>query len=483
MSSRFSRAGRETEVNQQAVDYASDEDDTEDDDPSLDPHTANQPQQVFDAASCRDIRTAHEAILARIFGLEDVATEGKQLETEFTVQEEKQILPTIPESLIRQMGDLVISGKAEIELNNPDIVRFYFALKQLIEPDKNTTIDANPQDQNTRVTMSADPLCPHTQNHSAAQPTLSHTNDPSTVSMPPPESSTVSETQTKSGYADELGIDIDHPDENTIDSDTDEEKDGDNGELNCDNIEAGSDSDCGGSPSKSTRNGNLPPRISTIEGKRNNSATASQSAQSKEYTTATVHKQEEDSAQAPKFREQLMQDYISATHGLQLEEFRLSLIPLKASLVARALDLSVLRRITLLEVGAQSPFWSLLQRLSKTDSEIGFDFIHTDDVSTAFLKYLSATTHSPRTVLLMKRKTNKREPHSSEEVVNTQSIFSIGLRKHSKTLTELMLRNNNDDTWDIDEKYVRLLSLRCPALVELAINVQYEAVVRSRTPY
>ena len=79
-----------------------------------------------------------------------------------------------------------------------------------------------------------------------------------------------------------------------------------------------------------------------------------------------------------------------ATHGLQLEELTLNLIPLKASIITRALDLSVLRRITLVDVGKQDAFWSLLHRLCASDSiqGIGFDTIHTGAYLRSFYAYL-----------------------------------------------------------------------------------------------
>ncbi|KAL9037644.1 MAG: hypothetical protein Q9214_005609, partial [Letrouitia sp. 1 TL-2023] len=66
--------------------------------------------------------------------------------------------------------------------------------------------------------------------------------------------------------------------------------------------------------------------------------------------------------------DQAMHEWIRTNHGFKLREFKIQYIPLKASLVGRALDLDVLKRITLLNAGSQEPFWKLLTRLQATRS-------------------------------------------------------------------------------------------------------------------
>lgn len=51
-----------------------------------------------------------------------------------------------------------------------------------------------------------------------------------------------------------------------------------------------------------------------------------------------------------------MSEYVRTTRGLTLESLSLYMIPIKASVLSRAIDLHVLQSITLLNVGTQSPF-------------------------------------------------------------------------------------------------------------------------------
>ncbi len=55
-------------------------------------------------------------------------------------------------------------------------------------------------------------------------------------------------------------------------------------------------------------------------------------------------------------------DYLKATRGLALQSLSIYLLPVRASVLSRAVDLHVLKRLTLLNVGPQGPIWALLQK-------------------------------------------------------------------------------------------------------------------------
>lgn len=172
-----------------------------------------------------------------------------------------------------------------------------------------------------------------------------------------------------------------------------------------------------------------------------------------------------------------MREYIRATHGLQLEELSLYLIPLRASILARALDLNLLRRLTLLSVGSQDPFWLLLTKLQRHSTHISFDSIHTDHVSPAFLEFLRMFEGLQE--LFMLDRSTKGEPDSSlpKPSVNITSIRKLALNKHIRTLQRLMIKNENDDAWDLDAKTIRFLSSRGAGLTELAISLNMKHYV------
>ena len=276
-----------------------------------------------------------------------------------------------------------------------------------------------------------------------------------------------------------MDVDMDHPDEGTVDNDADEEMgDDEDGEESA-NDKHKAEAPSILSPRKRARFGTMssPSPLHFGESSRVHRSPQSIKGKGKGKEIETTAQVTEGSPEPHKTKEEAMQDYVRATHGLQLEEFNLWLIPLKASIVARALDLRVLKRITLLEVGKQAPFWNLLQRLSSNIPEIGFKTIHTDDVSHSFLEFLSTTSQGVSELYLQKRKKHNPEPDFITNPINITNILHDGLRKHLKTLTHLMLRNDNDISWDLDERTVRFLSLKGSGLAELAVSMKMKTMV------
>ena len=171
-----------------------------------------------------------------------------------------------------------------------------------------------------------------------------------------------------------------------------------------------------------------------------------------------------------------MQAYIRATHGLQLESFSLEWVPLRPSIVARALDLSVLKRLTLLQVGPQDAFWTLLTRLQCATPEISLKSIHTDNVSLAFVKFLA--TFEGLEELFMHERGSKQVDAAGTQIL-IQQIRKLALRKHAATLRRLMLRNERDDGWDVDTKTLQFLAVKASHLRELCISLNMKTYVRN----
>ena len=180
---------------------------------------------------------------------------------------------------------------------------------------------------------------------------------------------------------------------------------------------------------------------------------------------------------AGKSADEEMRDYVRATHGLQLEEVSLYLIPLKASVLARALDLNVLKRITLLNVGPQDPFWLLLSRLQNNSAQIAFTAVHTDNVSSPFLDFLKTFDGLKDLFLLERSPKSEADAASTKPAIDITAIRKIALRKHIRTLKRLLIRNDNDDTWDLDANSIRFLSQKGAGLVELAISLNMKHLV------
>ncbi|KAL6715128.1 hypothetical protein ACLMJK_007390 [Lecanora helva] len=168
--------------------------------------------------------------------------------------------------------------------------------------------------------------------------------------------------------------------------------------------------------------------------------------------------------------EDVMQNYIRRSHGLQLESLSLEWVPLKASILARALDLKVLKRLTLLEVGEQGTFWTLLERLQSTSPEISFKSIHTDSVSPSFLKFVIAFDGLEE-LFMHERSAKQGEDSTTANAVSITIIRKLALKKHASTLERLMIKNERNDLWDVDTKTLQTLALRAPKLRELAISM------------
>lgn len=84
-----------------------------------------------------------------------------------------------------------------------------------------------------------------------------------------------------------------------------------------------------------------------------------------------------------------------------------------------------------------------------------------------------------RELYMHKKKKRDVEPDSTTPKADIKSICKLGLRKHLDTLTHLMLKNDADDTWDLDQPTVRILSLRGSGLVELVVGMKMTTLVSS----
>lgn len=170
--------------------------------------------------------------------------------------------------------------------------------------------------------------------------------------------------------------------------------------------------------------------------------------------------------------EEVMQAWIRETHGYQLEEVKLYWIPMRAGILSRALDLPVLRRITLLNCGSQDGFWMILAGFQARQGTIALTSIHTDNVSKSFLRFLRS--FDGLTELFMHERSKKNQVEAASAAQNKIGITEIrrqALRKHLKTLRRLMIKNEYDSSWDLDAITITLLSIKGSNLVELAISL------------
>ncbi|KAI4289631.1 MAG: hypothetical protein L6R35_001091 [Caloplaca aegaea] len=169
--------------------------------------------------------------------------------------------------------------------------------------------------------------------------------------------------------------------------------------------------------------------------------------------------------------EEIMQAWIREAHGYQLEEVRLHWIPMRAGILSRALDLAVLRRLTLLNCGTQDGFWMILAGFQARQGTIALTSIHTDNVSKSFLKFLKSFEGMTELFMHERSKKHQVEAVSAQNKTSITDIRRQALRKHLRTLKRLMIKNEYDSSWDLDAITITLLSSKGAKLVELAVSL------------
>lgn len=179
----------------------------------------------------------------------------------------------------------------------------------------------------------------------------------------------------------------------------------------------------------------------------------------------------------PEAQNQKMSDYLRTTRGLALQSLSVHLIPVKASVLSRAIDLRMLRRLTLLNVGPQAAIWTHLQKENK-ESPLPLRKIYTDNVTQAFLTCVSQLEEVHELFLLERDNKYKPEPFAPKTVITIEQIRRIVLKKHMPTLKRLMIKHQSDTAWDMNEKTVMLICKRGKNLQELACNMGIKVVVR-----
>ncbi|KAI9780973.1 MAG: hypothetical protein M1839_006412 [Geoglossum umbratile] len=168
--------------------------------------------------------------------------------------------------------------------------------------------------------------------------------------------------------------------------------------------------------------------------------------------------------------DQSVKDYIRSTRKISLRSLSLYLIPIRPSVLDRALDLTALHRITLLNVGPQAAFWTLMSNTHKK-TPVQLKKIYTDNVTTEFLSFISEIDNLVEIFMLERTSKSKAESLAPKTTVTVEDIRKSVLRKHAKTLKKLMIKNENDYSWDISGKAVRLLTKKARNLAELAVCV------------
>jgi hypothetical protein len=168
--------------------------------------------------------------------------------------------------------------------------------------------------------------------------------------------------------------------------------------------------------------------------------------------------------------EQAVHDYLRQNHGISLESLAIHLIPVKASVLCRSIDICSLKHISLLNVGVQRHFWSMLMKLQKT-SPLKLTSIHSDNVTQPFLSFLNNLDDLTELFMIERNSRSKVESFASKTNITIEDIRKQVLKKHVRTLRRLMVRNDEDSGWTLNRKSVLLITKFGSNLVELMVGL------------
>ncbi|PGH15918.1 hypothetical protein AJ79_02085 [Helicocarpus griseus UAMH5409] len=168
--------------------------------------------------------------------------------------------------------------------------------------------------------------------------------------------------------------------------------------------------------------------------------------------------------------EDAIHEYIRLHHGIPLETLSIYLIPVKPSVLCRSVNLSVLKHISLLNVGPQRPFWAMLSKLHKT-APLRLTSIHTDNVTPSFLEFLNGLDYLEELFMVERSSRSKVEPFAPKTIVVVDDIRKHVLAKHIKHLKRLMIRNDDDTSWALNKESVKLIGKHGSDLKELVVGL------------
>ncbi|QBZ58851.1 hypothetical protein PoMZ_03809 [Pyricularia oryzae] len=178
---------------------------------------------------------------------------------------------------------------------------------------------------------------------------------------------------------------------------------------------------------------------------------------------------------APEDQDRCISEYIRSTRGLRLQQLSIYLIPVKASVISKAIDVHVLRKITLLNVGPQQSIWTLFAKENKS-RPLPLRKIFTDNVSPALLNFVSQLEELHEFFILERDHKYKPESFAAKTVTTIEQIRKLVLRKHLPTLKRLMIKNMDSQDWDIDEQTMKLICRKGKLLEELAVSMNIRAI-------
>lgn len=172
------------------------------------------------------------------------------------------------------------------------------------------------------------------------------------------------------------------------------------------------------------------------------------------------------------------EQYLRTTRGLRLDSLSVYLIPVRPLVLAKGVDLSALKHLSLLNVGAQGPFWAML---SSANHPLNLTSIHTDNVTPEFLQALGRFNGLTELFLFERSYKSKPPILTPQTSVRIEHIRRAVLKVHGHTLRRLVVRNEDDTGWMFDRKSVLALVRYGSQLEELMIGLNSDSLVSTGT--
>ncbi|KAK3398617.1 hypothetical protein B0T20DRAFT_392998 [Sordaria brevicollis] len=162
-------------------------------------------------------------------------------------------------------------------------------------------------------------------------------------------------------------------------------------------------------------------------------------------------------------------EYVRATRGIALKGLSIYLIPVKASVLSKAIDIQMLTSITLLNVGPQAPIWAYFKSQNE-EKPLPLCKIFTDNVTNSFLQLVSQLKLVTE-LFLLERETKYKPESFAPKTTATIVHIRRALKKHVPHLRNLMIKNMATTAWDLDAKTILLLCERGKNIEELACSM------------
>jgi hypothetical protein len=282
----------------------------------------------------------------------------------------------------------------------------------------------------------------------------------------------------------EIDVDMEHPDVISESGDEDDNVEEDNDDSDSEIIVATENTTNLEGKGKSKAEPESKPEVEHISGSsspllKNDSPSISSPANTKESAEQSLidsNANPTETTPLTKSTDETIKEYIRMTHGFTIRDLTLSFIPLKPSVLAKALDLSVLRSLTLLNVGSQGAFWTMVSKYIEQGAKFDLSTIHTDDVSPAFVNCLGKL-EGVKTLHLLRRSTKEVTSVPSKTPATLEEIQRIALSKHLDTLQALSITNHEDEAWDLNDKVIKYIAAKGKKLSQLAFSIDISSFV------